>query len=87
MGEGSCLDSASHRDGEPERLHVRSDRVVRVDGLWRVVTREGIEVGPFKRRRDAEAAAARISTLLNGIEDPAIASEFIREEFNLLRNR
>jgi hypothetical protein len=79
------MDSTSRRGGAPRGLYVRSDRLSRVGGSWRVVTREGIEVGPFTHRPDAEAAAARIATLLDGIDDPVIAAAFIREEFNLLR--
>lgn len=77
------MDATNHRGDEPPALHIRSDRCVLVNGQWFVVTREEIEVGPFESREDAEAASARISTLLAGITDPVVAAEFIREEFNI----
>ncbi len=42
------------RDGEKPRVWYRSERIHREDGLWFIQTREGIEVGPFNCRFDAE---------------------------------
>jgi len=75
----------SYRPGEPPVPHFRSDRIIQVNGQWFLSTREGIDVGPYADRAAAEAAVARLATLLKGIDDPIIAAEFIREEFNLLR--
>jgi Domain of unknown function (DUF6316) len=74
-----------HRPGEAPGPHFRSDRIIQVNGQWFLSTREGIEIGPYADRSAAEAAVARLATMLNGIDDPMIAAEFIRVEFNLLR--
>ncbi len=68
------------RDGEPASSHhFRGDRLVVVNGDWFIVTREGIDVGPYASREDAAAAADRLAGMLVGITDPAITTEFIRE--------
>lgn len=66
------------RTGEPPSKHFRSERCIQVNGDWYVATREGIEVGPYKTRERAEAAAAQLAKQLAGIADPNLAALCIR---------
>ena len=43
-----------YRKDEPPKTWFRSDRVFRADGQWFFHTREGIAVGPYKTRFEAE---------------------------------
>ena len=44
------------RLGESSGKHARSDRFERRDKYWYFQTREGLSVGPFEKRSDAEYA-------------------------------
>jgi hypothetical protein len=70
-----------YRDGEVPIPRVRSERIF---NQWFIRTREGIEVGPYPTREAAEAAAKQLSAMLDGINDPEITRQFIRE-FMLLK--
>ena len=55
---------ASHRVGEPEQRHFRSDRVYQAEGGWYCLTREGSPLGPFTSQEDAsEQLDVYISTM------------------------
>jgi hypothetical protein len=57
--------SMTHRrDENGDGRHFRSDRCVLVNGAWFVATREGVDVGPYPTRTEAEAASARLAQLL-----------------------
>ena len=71
--------SRSQRKGEPPGPHLRSDRCVLVHGRWFITTREGIDVGPYDAKELAEADARHIAMMLEDIDDPRMASVFIRE--------
>jgi len=58
------------RNGELPGNHFRSDRCVRIDGVWYVATREGIDVGPYRSRERAESAATELVRKLSAIENP-----------------
>ena len=45
------------RTGEKPRTWYRSDRVFKTKGAWFVRTREGVEIGPYSCRFDAEIDA------------------------------
>ena len=44
------------RTGETLKKHARSDRFVQRDNRWYFQTREGLSVGPFEKRSDAQYA-------------------------------
>ena len=67
-----------YRKDEPPRTWFRSDRVFRVDGQWFFHTREGIAVGPYKTRFEAEIDAGMLKCLLADA-DQARAKTIIRE--------
>ena len=61
---------ATHRAGESEQRHFRSDRVFQAAGGWYCLTREGGSLGPFTSQEDAsEQLDAYISTM--GAPTPA----------------
>ena len=43
-----------HRDGEQGSVPERSGRFLEKSGYWYYQTREGVDIGPFDSRRDAE---------------------------------
>jgi hypothetical protein len=56
------------RRGEPPGgRHLRSDRFVLANGEWYFTTREGMDVGPFATRDDAESACDRLLPTLQGL--------------------
>lgn len=67
-----------YRKDEPPKTWFRSDRVFRSDGQWFFHTREGIAVGPYKTRFEAEIDASILKSLLMDTE-PARACAIIRE--------
>lgn len=48
------------RNNESPRLWFRSERFFRSDGVWYMHTREGIVVGPYSTRFDAEIDGGRL---------------------------
>ncbi len=64
---------AQRRNEEP-RTWFRSERVFRSDGFWFFHTREGIEVGPYRDKFEAEVDAARLKSLLVGVQGAAAVS-------------
>ena len=68
-----------NRNGEPSSSHhYRSDRCVLVNGLWYVLTREAIEVGPFSSYSEATTASRQIADFIGNV-DPVVVPTFIRE--------
>jgi hypothetical protein len=74
-----------HRNGEAPAAHFRSGRAIYVNGQWFISTREGIEVGPYPTRDDADSAAADLATLRKDITDPEITRQFVVREFMLVK--
>jgi hypothetical protein len=70
-----------YRAGEVPVPRARSERIF---NQWFIRTREGIEVGPYPSREAAEIGAEKLSAMLDGINDPEITRQFIRE-FMLLK--
>lgn len=52
------------RDGEPSRMWFRTSRFFLVDEAWFFSTREGIDVGPYATREEAERDASRLLEIL-----------------------
>ena len=67
-----------YRKDEPPKTWFRSDRVFRSDGQWFFHTREGIAVGPYKTRFEAEIDAGMLKSQLMDAE-PGKAKSIIRE--------
>jgi len=73
----------AHRRGEAVKTWFRSDRVYNSDGYWFFHTREGIEVGPYSSRFDAEVDSEMIKFLLDGVDaDEAlqVIEDFMHDE-------
>jgi hypothetical protein len=69
----------NNRRDEPPGRHLRSSRCVLTKGRWFIVTREGIDVGPYEQHDDAQRDAKLLAMMLDSVDDPKIAGIFIRE--------
>lgn len=67
-----------NRKNESQKIWFRSERVFRVDGRWYFHTREGIDVGPYESRFEAEIDATMLIANLKAA-DPGRAKTVIRE--------
>ena len=56
------------RSGESARMWFRSDRCFAVGDQWYFLTREGIDVGPYDSKLEAETEARRLVRLLKKCE-------------------
>lgn len=52
-------EAPTHRDGEKEGTYFRSDRFLKVNNSFYFATREGVEIGPFKSKSEAELGLDR----------------------------
>jgi len=71
---------AKRRDDDAPKTWFRSERVFRVDGDWYIHTREGIAVGPYQDKFDADVDAEVLKSLLVGTkaaEAVGIIQDFI----------
>jgi hypothetical protein len=56
------------RKGESSsRPHVRTDRFTLANDAWYFTTREGMDVGPFESRAEAEKGCERLLPRLQGL--------------------
>lgn len=51
-------EAAPARRGEDTTLHTRSDRFFQKDGSWYYITREGVDMGPYHDKAEAQLALA-----------------------------
>ena len=58
------------REGEQEADQSRTSRFYETDDGWYLRTREGISVGPYSRKFDAQLAASLLSPVLDQVESP-----------------
>ncbi|HTO59037.1 MAG TPA: DUF6316 family protein [Pseudomonadales bacterium] len=65
------------RAGEPDKMRFRGSHVFPAHGKWYFNTREGIDVGPFETRSDAEINSTRLRLVLAKIDDPELARTVI----------
>jgi Domain of unknown function (DUF6316) len=79
------MTNSDHRQGESPKHHARSERAVEIDNEWFISTREGIKIGPYNTREDAEAAAIELTTMLERVTDPEASRQFVLREFMLTR--
>jgi len=68
----------STRKDEQNKTWFRSERVFCSDSVWYFHTREGVDVGPYKNKFEAEVDAEMLKSLLIGAE-PGQAHRVIRE--------
>ena len=59
-------------------MRFRGSHVFPAGGKWYFNTREGIDVGPFETRGDAEINSTRLRLVLAKINDAALARTVIR---------
>lgn len=74
------------RQAETTRTWVRSDRIFVVDeNSWYFRTREGIEIGPYRSRFEAEVEAGLLREVLRNLDGSksalAAIQEFVVESF------
>jgi hypothetical protein len=67
-----------NRKNESQKIWFRSERVSRIDGRWYFHTREGLDVGPYESRFEAEIDATLLMASLKAA-DPERAKTVIRE--------
>ena len=67
------------RRNEQPALRFRSDRVFQANGGWYFHTREGIDVGPYSTRFDAEVEASMLKALLRQPDQRQRAVDTIKE--------
>jgi hypothetical protein len=68
-----------NRRGESRRRPFRSGRLFKVDNEWYVETREGVNLGPYESREEAERAIESFIKVLTDEGDEA-AEESNRDE-------
>jgi hypothetical protein len=68
----------STRKDEQNKTWFRSERAFCSDGVWYFHTREGVDVGPYKNKFEAEVDAEMLKSLLVGAE-PGQAHRVIRK--------
>jgi hypothetical protein len=66
------------RKDEQAKTWFRSDRVFCSDGVWYFRTREGVDVGPYRNRFEAEVDAEMLKSVLIGVSAD-LAQRVIRE--------
>ena len=75
------------REEEPA-LRFRSDRIFHGTGGWYFHTREGIDVGPYATRFDAEVEASMVKALLlddcsEAVDSAAVVRNFVADSYSL----
>jgi hypothetical protein len=65
------------RQGEAPKMRFRGSHVFPAGGKWYFNTREGIDVGPFATRGEAEINSTRLRLVLAKIDDPELARAVI----------
>jgi len=69
------------RKDEQQKTWFRSDRVFCSDNVWYFHTREGVDVGPYRNKFEAEVDAEMLKSLLIGV--PADLAQRVIREFML----
>lgn len=65
------------RQGESPKMRFRGSHVFPAGGKWYVNTREGLDVGPFESRGEAEINSTRLRLVLAKINDAALTRAVI----------
>jgi hypothetical protein len=66
------------RAGEPDTTRFRSSLVFPAHGKYFFSTREGVDVGPFETREDAQLNSTRLRLILASITEPTLAETVVR---------
>ena len=77
------------RKNEQPRTWFRSERVFCSDGVWFFHTREGVDVGPYRNKFEAEVDAEMLKSLLvgaEGLEAKRIIREFMLDDRTTMDN-
>ncbi len=64
----------TNRVGEQGSIPPRNGRFLQKDGYWYYSTREGVDIGPFDNRPDAEAGAAEFIDFICASEPKILAA-------------
>lgn len=70
----------NYRRGESARTRFRSERYFRSDDFWYFHTREGIAIGPYRSRFEAEIDAGMLLALLREVPPeraPTVIRDFV----------
>ena len=65
------------RRGESPRPRFRGTQLFPAGGKWYFNTREGLDVGPFETRADAQINSTRLRLVLAKIKDPELVRTVI----------
>lgn len=57
-----------NRDGEKGSTPARTGRYIQKDGYWYYTTREGVDIGPFDSRDDAEIGVGEFIEFIQASE-------------------
>lgn len=60
--------ATSNRAGEQGSVPVRNGRYLQKDGYWYYSTREGVDIGPFDSRDDAETGVGEFIDFIQASE-------------------
>ncbi len=77
------------RKNEQAKTWFRSERVFCSDGVWYFHTREGVDVGPYRNKFEAEVDAEMLKALLVGVaEDQThrVIREFMLDDRTTMDN-
>ena len=79
------------RQNERPKLRFRSERIFNADELWYFHTREGVDVGPYQSRFDAEVEAALLQAVLcktpPGSDSLRVIQEFVADGRDMRMSR
>ena len=81
-GRKSVSDQQSEysvRNDERAKNWFRADRIYNVSSEWFFSTREGIQIGPFPTREEAEIRKSDLVSILSSVDDPFVVLLTIRE--------
>ena len=64
----------SNRAGENGKVPARSGRFLKKEGYWYYSTREGVDIGPFDSREDAEVGVGEFIDFICASEPQVLAA-------------
>ena len=79
---------ATRKDEQP-KTWFRSERVFCSDGVWYFHTREGVDVGPYRNKFEAEVDAEMLKSLLLGVatdQSQRVIREFMLDDRTTMDN-
>jgi|GEM_PF-1055943 hypothetical protein len=64
----------NNRAGEQGKIPTRSGRFIKKEGYWYYSTREGVDIGPFDSKNDAEVGAIEFIDFICASEPAVLAT-------------